>query len=306
MRGPHFATLASSEIAARFAGIVAGSGLSPQRAPASPATRDDRVAAQSGGRPTRQRVSHGHPRARLTLAFAREAALAIAAVLAYFLVRGFTEGSRAEAVANARRLADLERVLHLSWEAQIQEFIIGRPWLETLGNWVYIWGHWPFIAVIAVWLFRCHRDRYYLVRNAFLVSGAIGLVVFALFPVAPPRLAEMGLEDTVTQHSQSYRVLQPTAMVNQYAAVPSLHFGWNLLIGGAVVFLCRIRILKVLAACLTVSMLFAVVLTANHFVLDVVAGAGVALIGLAVSNQLSALPFLTGGVGVRGLPPNGH
>jgi len=225
----------------------------------------------------------------LSLTFVREFVVVFAAVMAYFLVRGLTEGSQAEAIANAHRVEDLERALGLAWEPHVQDWILGRPWLETAGNWVYIWGHWPVVACVAVWLFGWHRQKYYLIRNAFLISGAIGLVVFVLFPVAPPRLAGMGLEDTVTLHSHAYRVLQPPAMVNQYAAMPSLHFGWNLLVGGAVILVCRTKPIRLLAACLTTAMLIAVVLTANHFVLDVVAGAAVALFALAVSSHLRSL-----------------
>jgi PAP2 superfamily len=294
MHGPRFTTLASSAAALRLTTHAAGQGRSQPRVRLSLPTANRDLGTVSTG-PTAGQCPSGHTSGLHIPAFVRELVIVVAAVMAYFLVRGLTEGSQPEAVANAQRLVDLESALHVGWEPRIQAFLDGRPWLETLGNWVYIWGHWPFIAVIAVWLFRRHRARYYLVRNAFLISGAIGLVVFVLFPVAPPRLAGLGLEDTVTQHSQAYRVLQPPAMVNQYAAVPSLHFGWNLLAGGSVVFLCRIRVLRVLAAWMTVAMLIAVIITANHFVLDVVAGAAVALVGLAASYNLRQISLFRNG-----------
>jgi hypothetical protein len=59
----------------------------------------------------------------------------------------------------------------------------------------------------------------------------MGLCVYTTYPVAPPRLAGMGFVDTITEQSSSYRVLQPPAFVNQYAAMPSLHVGWDLLVG---------------------------------------------------------------------------
>ena len=77
--------------------------------------------------------------------------------------------------------------------------------------------------------------RFLRLRNAMMVSGAIGLIVFASYPVAPPRLRGLGLVDTVTSSSTAYRVLQPPAFVNQYAAMPSLHSGWDLLVGIAIV-----------------------------------------------------------------------
>jgi hypothetical protein len=119
-----------------------------------------------------------------------------------------------------------------------------------------------------------------------LVSGIIGVCIFVLFPVAPPRLAELGLVDTVTLHSHAYRVLQPPTFVNQYAAVPSLHVGWNLLIG-IFIYRCASRpAVRALGILSPVAMTAAVVLTANHYLVDAVLGAVVALTGLAVAARL--------------------
>src|SRR5690606_6334860 len=103
--------------------------------------------------------------------------------------------------------------------------------LTTAANWVYIWGHWPVIAITLLWLHRRQPREFVRLRNAMFVSGAIGLVIFALYPVAPPRHLPDRFVDTVTELSRSYRVLQPPSLINEYAAVPSLHMGWNLLIG---------------------------------------------------------------------------
>ena len=149
-------------------------------------------------------------------------------------------------------------------------------------NWAYIWGHWPLIILVAIWLYTMRPETYRLYRNAFMVSGAIGLVIFASFPVAPPRLADIDVIDTVTLHSSAYRVLQPPALVNQYAAMPSLHFGWNLLIGIAIFTTARSWEMKAFGVVKPVVMLLSVVLTANHYILDPVAGAAVALTGLAI------------------------
>jgi hypothetical protein len=80
---------------------------------------------------------------------------------------------------------------------------------------MYIWGHWPLIGAVAAWLFFRRPDTYRLFRNAFLISGAIGIILFVLYPVAPPRLAGVDVVDTVTMYSNSYHVLQPPAFVNQ-------------------------------------------------------------------------------------------
>lgn len=213
----------------------------------------------------------------------REAALVAVAYFAYFGVRGLTQANPARALENAGRIEAAERWLHIDWESAWQSVIVGHHSLVTIENWTYIWGHWPVIFTTALWLYLRHPRTYYLFRNAFLISGAIGLVIFATFPVAPPRLASIGVVDTVTEYSRSYRVLQPPAFVNQYAAMPSLHFGWNLLVGIALASVAPRWWLKAAALCIPVLMWFAVILTANHYVIDTAAGATLSLSALGLS-----------------------
>ena len=165
---------------------------------------------------------------------------------------------------------------------RLQDALLGHDWLLTLTNWVYIWGHWPVIITAAVVLYRTRPDRYLLLRNAIFLSGAIGFLFFALLPVAPPRLADPSLIDTVTLHSDSYRALQPPGLTNQYAAFPSLHFGWNLLVGFAVWGATRNVVLRTLSILGPAAMAAAVVVTANHYVIDPVAGMVVVLFALWV------------------------
>lgn len=207
--------------------------------------------------------------------------LVVAAAVCYFGVRNLTEGARGTATDNARSLVRLERTLGIEWERAMQGQLIDHDRLVTLANWVYIYGHWPVIAVTLGWLFVRHPPDFYLLRNAFFISGAIGLVIFATFPVAPPRFDILDIVNTVTERSTSYRTFQPPGLINRYAAVPSLHFGWNLLVGIVVWRVSRQPVLRALAVLMVVAMGWAVVVTANHYLLDVVAGAVVALAGLA-------------------------
>lgn len=221
-------------------------------------------------------------------AVAAEAVLITFAILAYFGVRGLTEGSAAVAAANAQRVLELERALSIAWEPRLQELVLVSHALVTLVNWVYIWGHWPVIAVVGLWLFFFRRPAYLLYRNAFLISGGVGLAIFALFPVAPPRLVDLAVVDTVTQYSRAYRVLQPPAFVNQYAAMPSLHLGWDLLICMALFRSTRCWLARAFAVSLPPAMYAAIVLTANHYFLDGLAGVGLGLFGLAVARWLAS------------------
>jgi membrane-associated phospholipid phosphatase len=222
---------------------------------------------------------HVHARDHLTLEAAREIAIAVGAYLIYFAVRGATQGNPARAIDNAHHLVDFEQWLGIFIESDVQRLVDGTGFLIDMTNWIYIWGHWPVIAVVAVWLIVYRPKDYRLVRNAFLISGGVGLVIFATFPVAPPRLADLGFVDTITDRSNAYRILQPTAFVNQYAAMPSLHLGWDLLIGIAIVAYAP-WFLKVLGVLLPIGMAFAIIATANHFIIDGVAGTALALLAL--------------------------
>jgi membrane-associated phospholipid phosphatase len=210
--------------------------------------------------------------ARSARGLAREVVLIASAMLAYFGIRNITVGSAPRAMENARAVFDIEKSLHLAWESAAQGTVIAHERLVDAANWVYIWGHWPVILTTAVILYLYRRHDYMLMRNAIFVSGALGFLLFGLLPVAPPRLLDMGLVDTVTEQSHAYRALQPPGLTNQFAAFPSLHFGWNVLVGIALYSAFENTAVRAFAVCLPVLMGAAVVVTANHFVIDVIAG----------------------------------
>lgn len=235
-------------------------------------TRPERADGNAVGRSLRVSIEDG---------LLREAALVAGAILAYFAIRNLTVGAPGEAFANGRHIVDLEDSLGIDWEGAIQASTVGRDGLVTLANWIYIWGHWPVILSTAVVLHIWRRDRYYLLRNTLFISGGIGFLFFALVPVAPPRLLEPSLVDTVSNQSNAYRALQPPGLTNQYASLPSLHVGWNLAVG-IVLFVTTTNLaVRAFAFASPLAMTFAVVATANHYVVDVVAGAAVVLVGLA-------------------------
>jgi hypothetical protein len=219
-----------------------------------------------------------------------QVALVGAAIVAYFGARGLTEADPSRALRHAQAVVDWEQRHHLHDELALQKLVIGHGRVIDVLNWIYIWGHWPVIIAVLVWLLRTHPEPYRLLRNAIFISGAIGIVVFVLYPVAPPRLAGIGLVDTVTEQSHAYRVLQPPAFVNQYAAIPSLHVGWDLLVGIFVFRHARRRVARAFGVVTPIAMTTAVVLTANHFVIDAALGALVALVGLAVAFALRTRP----------------
>jgi hypothetical protein len=213
----------------------------------------------------------GKPRAS-TLWVLGQSALVLLLVFIYFGVRGLTVGSTADAVAHAHDIMALEERLHIDVETALQAPAGRYDAVVTISNWVYIWGHWPSIIVTMLWLAMRHSDVFRRLRDAMMLSGAVGMVIFATYPVAPPRLAGLGMIDTVSENSQAYRVLQPPAFVNQYAAMPSLHAGWDLLIGISIVTVSSTVTMRIIGYAMPTLMAVAVVLTANHYIIDVIAG----------------------------------
>ena len=233
-----------------------------------------------------------------TRRFSREALRELAAELVllgtafplYFLVRGFTHERVVFAFENAADVITLERSLGIFWEEQLQEAILPHGWLVDTLNGMYLYGHLPLILLVAVWLYFWHRPQYLLMRNAVLISGAIGLVVYVTFPVAPPRfLPELGFTDTVFSQYGVSRVANPAFLRNEYAAVPSLHFGWNVLAAVALWLASRNLAVRSLAMLVPLLTLAAVVLTANHFILDVVAGLLAVALGMVAALAFRAL-----------------
>jgi hypothetical protein len=228
------------------------------------------------------------PRSLVTPAeLLQEVGIVVSAYLMYFVVRGAVEGREFEAFERAADIISLERAMGIFWEADLQGSIVGVRPIMDLANWTYLWGHWPVIIFVATWLFFLRRDIYPVYRNAFLISGAVGLIIFATLPVAPPRfMAPWGFVDTVASNSHAYLGPKLPILINEYAAMPSLHFGWNLLAAIAIVRHAPALPVKLLGIIMPVAMFLAIVLTGNHFIIDGIAGAIVALFGLVVAQGL--------------------
>ncbi|MCW2679748.1 MAG: phosphatase family protein [Frankiales bacterium] len=212
-----------------------------------------------------------------------DAGVVVTGIVVYFGIRGLTAGSQEAAVDHAGDILALEKTLGLDVEAGVQALLVDVAPLTTLANWVYIWGHWPVIVATLIWLALHDRRVFLRLRNAMIASGTLGLCVYTTYPVAPPRLAERGFVDTITEQSNSYRVLQPPAFVNQYAAMPSLHVGWDLCLGLALVAAASTLAVRTIGRLMPGVMAAATILTANHYVLDVIAGAAFGLAGWAIA-----------------------
>jgi hypothetical protein len=215
----------------------------------------------------------------------RELGLVGGVLLIYYLIRGFVADQPSEARSHALAIVHLEQSLRFFWEPQLQRVLShGLPQIQ-FWNGVYFWAHAPVIALVGCWLYLNHRRHYSFLRNAFLASAVLGLVIYWTYPVAPPRLlAGFGFVDTMQRYSElSYQAQSLEPFVNPYAAVPSLHFGWSLLIGVGLILSLRHPLGWSLGILLPLLMFFAILATANHFVFDALAGLAVCSVSLVAA-----------------------
>jgi len=208
--------------------------------------------------------------------------------LLYFLVRGAVVDRDEQAFENARWIIDLQQSLGIFVEPQVNEWTLNSNFRVRLFNFVYFWLDFPLIIGIGLLMFWRQRVSYTLLRDALLISGGFALLMYWSFPVAPPRfLPELGFVDTLEQFDNlSYQAQSMAPFVNPYAAVPSLHVGWALIVVIVVFWATPHAILRLGAVALFVLQSISVVATANHYILDGVAGVAVCLLALAVAVWL--------------------
>lgn len=209
-------------------------------------------------------------RARFVSAASFEVAVVCALFALWQVANQLTRGHTTGGESRGRWLWHVERVIHLPSEKSVQDLIIGHPWLVRSANYYYDTAHLTLMVVFLVWLWLRHRERYPLIRNTIAAFTAMSLLI-QMVAVAPPRLiGGTGLVDTAAAYGQSVYAAIGSGLADQYAAMPSIHIGWAVLISLAIVTssTSRWRWLGLLHGLLTI---FVVVATANHYWLDGIA-----------------------------------
>jgi membrane-associated phospholipid phosphatase len=211
-------------------------------------------------------------------------AVALLAIASYEAVRMLMTPNWPLALANAREVLSLERALHLDWEQGIQRTFLEVPDLVRTMNVFYFFGHFVITGVFLVWLYHRSRPGFGTFRNGFIVASAIAVVIHWRYPTAPPRLAEVGLVDTLRQLS-GIDIGSPSSysFSNPVAAVPSLHAGFALGVGIGVFLYARRVVWKVAALLYPALVVLTTIVTGNHFVLDALAGMLVLSLGFAIA-----------------------
>lgn len=243
--------------------------------------KQTRSPSQSHVLPTAPVASTIQPR-RLDRSAWRELLVVLAVTGIYFLTRGLVHGRTSDALAHAKEILSLERGLHLDPEQVIQQFALPHGWLLQVANLFYLVGHLPVLIAVALWLFWAHPTAYRVFRDAFGISALLGLVIYVAYPVAPPRFLP-GFVDSLKLTGLGLDGSAVGLLYNPYAAMPSLHVGWSLLAGVALLVCARSWWLKAAGVALPVLMTLTVLVTANHYLLDVLAGVAVALVAPALA-----------------------
>ncbi|MFG3504873.1 phosphatase PAP2 family protein [Streptomyces sp. NPDC047821] len=201
---------------------------------------------------------------------ARELLVVTALFVVYKLGRLVANGHEGLALGNADRVWHLERAVHLPGEGRVQDLLLGSGTVVHAANAYYAWVHFPATVAFLVWLYWRRPERYVWARRVLALLTAAALALHLLVPLAPPRmLAEAGLVDTARLYGPSVYGATPAAdtLANQFAAMPSLHFGWALMVALGLIAATRgrWRALWLLHPFVT---LLVIVGTANHYWVD--------------------------------------
>ena len=220
---------------------------------------------------------------------AAQVLLFVVADLLYEAVRGLVVGRPSAAFAHAHAIVRLERGLGIYVEPAIQRHLIGHPAVLQVANWLYLNVQFTANAAFLAFVYLQRHAAYARARNALFIAMGVALVVHLLLPVAPPRLLPGdGFVDTVKTIAH---VDQDTgavgAMVNPYAAVPSMHVCFALIVGWTGMHLAAHRAVAAAWAAYPLLVVVVVVVTANHFIFDAVTGGCAAAVAVALAAVTS-------------------
>jgi membrane-associated phospholipid phosphatase len=208
---------------------------------------------------------------------------------AYSATRWIAAGNVPEAMRHAHWIDHLEQKLHLGIEGSVQHALDSGAPIWVL-NHLYLVAQFAVVPGALIYLYARSPAVYRTLRNTLFATWLIAVPIYALFPVAPPRLAGIGIIDTISDQSEaSLNSHVATSFYNPFAAVPSLHAGFAFAVGIALAMAASRWWVKGLALLWGPAVALAVVATGNHFVVDVVAGLFVTALGYCAGRLVSGL-----------------
>jgi membrane-associated phospholipid phosphatase len=220
----------------------------------------------------------------------RQLAILVGVDVGYELVRGIADSERSVAIAHGQQVIDLERSTHTFFEPSLQAFFLPAHWLIDLANQMYLNAQFSIALGFLVWLYLFRNESYYFVRNMFVVAMGLALIGYTLYPTAPPRMfPQYGLVDTIVDFSKvNHDSTLAKIFINPYAAVPSMHCAFALMIGGTGVRVCRHWWSKAFWVAWPLLISWVVIVTANHYWVDAALGWMVAAAAALIASRLLA------------------
>jgi membrane-associated phospholipid phosphatase len=218
----------------------------------------------------------------------REIALFVGLYVIYTAARWLVHSHLSSALSNARWVISVEHDAHVGIEGSLQRALHFEPASWLLSN-VYLAAQLVVPVIVLVYTYVRARPIYISLRNTIIAIWLIAIPVFAAFPVAPPRMAGIGLGEAASAGSAIGLTGHSTIFYNPYAAVPSLHVGVALAVSLALAAAARRRWLRMLALLWAPLVTLAVIATGNHYVFDVVTGALTAAVGYGLGRWVTAL-----------------
>jgi hypothetical protein len=207
----------------------------------------------------------------------------------YRLVRGQVFTQSAAAFDHARDIVSLERSIHVFVEPSVQHWAIGTGFLDDLASWMYLNTHFVVTTCALAFVYLFRNEHYYFVRNMFMVAMGLALVGYVVYPTAPPRmLPELGFVDSVSEFTGVSSDSEVNALFNPYAAVPSMHVGFALMLAVPMIRMAKHRWTKAIWVFYPPVVTAVVVLTANHWVFDAATGALVAAVSAVAAQTVFA------------------
>jgi len=221
--------------------------------------------------------------------FVKDWTVALAVIFIYFVLRGQAGGDQELAMRVTAYLIEFERRTYTFWEPSIQQASLQAHWIQELANFIYAYLHFPVLAAVGIWLWFKRRADFLFMRSVMFISMVFGLAFYYFLPAAPPRLLELhgtdlGFVDTVFGGNTSVSYAQPSYLLNEYAAIPSFHFGWIALASAAIWVNTKNRTWRGIAVFLSVIMTWAIVASANHFSIDMALGGIIVSISWALAR----------------------
>ncbi len=203
-------------------------------------------------------------------------------ILIFLIALGIYQLSRILAITDdeetvfrhAMDIVNFEKATGMFIEIPIQQWFLERIELLKGLNQFYMKAHLPVTILFFVFLYNKHRDKYPYIRNVFLLANFIAIFIYIFYPCAPPRmLNDLGFVDTLRDISAvDLYEGNLSKTFNQYAAVPSMHFGYSFFIGYVLIRLFKNWIVKILGFLYPITVLIVIVATGNHFIVDAIAG----------------------------------